>query len=344
MTSAPTSAFYSIFRQSVLNRVALGESKPTVKSTATPPPTPSKSPKKPDRNKSRHPGKAILAGGISGAIEISITYPTEYIKTQMQLFDDRAKAGIIQSVKDTVRNDGPLGLYRGLSCLLFFSVPKNAARFFAFEQLRHRLEDENGHLSTPRTLLAGLGAGVFEAITVVTPMETIKVKLIHDQLSHSKPERLYKNFFHGVYTIVKQNGLKSTYQGLLPTILKQGSNQAIRWAVYKKMQAYLAGPDQSPADIGVPKIMLAGAVAGAASVYGNTPIDVVKTRMQGLDAHKYKTTMHCVRSIWKNEGFFAFYKGTVPRLGRVCADVAIVMVVYEYVMRFLDSVWDTDTK
>ncbi|TMS13801.1 Tricarboxylate transport protein, mitochondrial [Larimichthys crocea] len=36
-----------------------------------------------------HPGKAILAGGIAGGIEICITFPTEYVKTQLQL-DERA--------------------------------------------------------------------------------------------------------------------------------------------------------------------------------------------------------------------------------------------------------------
>lgn len=30
--------------------------------------------------------------------------------------------------------------------------------------------------------MAGLGAGVCEAIVVVTPAETLKVKLIHDKL------------------------------------------------------------------------------------------------------------------------------------------------------------------
>ncbi len=34
--------------------------------------------------------------------------------------------------------------------------------------------DENGKLSQGRTLLAGLGAGVTEAIFAVTPMETAK--------------------------------------------------------------------------------------------------------------------------------------------------------------------------
>ena len=29
--------------------------------------------------------KGVIAGGITGGIEICITYPTEYIKTQLQL-------------------------------------------------------------------------------------------------------------------------------------------------------------------------------------------------------------------------------------------------------------------
>jgi hypothetical protein len=48
-----------------------------------------------------------------------------------------------------------------------------------------------------------------------------------------------------------------------------------------------------------------GACAGAVSVFGNTPIDVVKTRMQGLEASKYKSTLDCFIKIWKYEGFQA---------------------------------------
>ena len=36
-----------------------------------------------------------------------------------------------------------------------------------------------------------------------------------------------------------------------------------------------------------------------------------------------------------------FYKGTTPRLGRVCFDVAIVFTLYEQVMKALDYVWPT---
>lgn len=38
----------------------------------------------------------------------------------------------------------------------------------------------------------------------------------------------------------------------------------------------------------------------------------------------------------------SFYKGTVPRLGRVCLDVAIVFIIYEEVVKVLNKVWKTE--
>jgi solute carrier family 25 citrate transporter 1 len=75
--------------------------------------------------------KGIIAGGITGGIEICITFPTEYVKTQVQL-DERSATprfkGPIDCVKQTVRSHGVLGLYRGLSVLLYGSIPKSAFR------------------------------------------------------------------------------------------------------------------------------------------------------------------------------------------------------------------------
>lgn len=65
------------------------------------------------------------------------------------------------------------------------------------------MQDQNGQLTTAGKLLAGLGAGVAEAVLAVTPMETVKVKFINDQRS-GNPK--YKGFFHGVSTIVRTEG------------------------------------------------------------------------------------------------------------------------------------------
>ncbi|XP_012778931.1 tricarboxylate transport protein B, mitochondrial isoform X2 [Maylandia zebra] len=207
-----------------------------------------------------------------------------------------------------------------------------------FEFLGNKMRDESGKLDSKQGFFCGLGAGVAEAVVVVCPMETIKVKFIHDQTS-ANPK--YRGFFHGVREIIRSQGLKGTYQGLTATVLKQGSNQAIRFYVMTSLRNWYKGDDPNKA-INPLITGLFGAIAGAASVFGNTPLDVIKTRMQGLEAHKYKSTVDCAVKILKHEGPLAFYKGTVPRLGRVCMDVAIVFIIYEEVVKLLNLVWKTD--
>jgi len=281
--------------------------------------------------------KGIVAGGITGGIEICITFPTEYVKTQLQLDEKSGGAkkynGIVDCVKKTVKGHGVLGLYRGLSVLLYGSIPKSAVRFGAFEEFKKRSVDAKGNLSPGMRLACGLGAGISEAIFAVTPMETIKVKFIHDQ---NQPNPKYKGFFHGVRQIIKQQGIRGTYQGVTATCMKQGSNQAIRFFVVETCKDWYRGGDPNKP---VHKLATGffGAVAGAASVFGNTPIDVVKTRMQGLEAAKYKNTVDCFIQIWKNEGPLAFYKGTVPRLSRVCLDVAITFMIYDSFMELFNK-------
>ena len=44
------------------------------------------------------------------------------------------------------------------------------------------------------------------------------------------------------------------------------------------------------------------------SVLGNNPIDVVKTRMQGIEATRYKNTLDCFVTTLKVDGPLGFYK------------------------------------
>jgi len=61
-----------------------------------------------------------------------------------------------------------------------------------------------------------------------------------------------------------------------------------------------------------------GMCAGCFSTLGNNPFDVVKTQMQSSGAAaKYKSTADCFRQIFAAEGLQGFYKGVVPRMGRV---------------------------
>ncbi|XP_051847478.1 tricarboxylate transport protein, mitochondrial-like isoform X2 [Antechinus flavipes] len=279
--------------------------------------------------------------GIAGGIEICISFPTEYIKTQLQL-DERAKqpryTSILHCVKLTIQEHGFRGLYRGLSSLLYGSIPKSAVRFGMFEFLSNRFRDADGKLSNRKSFLCGLGAGATEAVVIVCPLETIKVKFIHNQ---TFGEIKYQGFFHGIREIVRVQGVQGIYRGLTATIIKQGSNQAIRFFTMTSLRNWYQG-DNPQKKINPFITATFGMTAGAASVFGNTPVDVVKTRMQSLEANKYKSTIDCISQIYKNEGLLAFYKGTIPRLSRVCLDMAVVFVLYEEIMKFLNLIWVTN--
>ncbi|CAD8159214.1 unnamed protein product [Paramecium octaurelia] len=281
---------------------------------------------------SKDPVRGIISGGITGGIEICITYPTEYIKTMMQLYKEYSQKGVKYCIGETYKNFGITGFYRGLTPLVTFSIPKVACRFGANEWLKNNVfTDRKSRL---QTFFAGLGAGVFEAVVVVTPTETLKVKLIHDKLS-TTPK--YRGMIHGIGSIVNEMGLSGIYKGLVPTILKQGSNQGIRFVVFEDTKKLI---QKTFTFLPEPVILLlSGGVAGAASVMCNTPVDVIKTQMQGLKAHEYNGVLDCCKQTYQHEGVRGFYKGTVPRLGRVVLDVAITFTLYDYIGRVLNLVW-----
>lgn len=60
--------------------------------------------------------KGIIAGGITGGIEICITFPTEYVKTQLQL-DEKGKT-MGKTVNDGLPSLTFRTVYGGVSSLL----------------------------------------------------------------------------------------------------------------------------------------------------------------------------------------------------------------------------------
>lgn len=296
------------------------------------------------KTQSKQVWKNLLAGGCAGAFEAAVMFPTEFVKTQLQLQAADVKAGgtakysgVLDCFKKTVQTRGVLGLYAGLSTVVAGSIPKAGVRFGAFNFFKGKLEGEDGKLTQLNTMLAGLGAGVSEAILAVTPMETVKTKLIHDQNS-AAPR--YRGLVHGVSTMVREEGVGAVYKGLAPTMMKQGANQATRFTVFTNLKALLQDGDEQPLH---PTVNFAcGMVAGAISVYATMPFDVVKTQMQGLEAAKYKSSLDCGMTILREGGVLALWKGTTPRLGRVMFSGGIIFAAYEEIMAHILAVFPDD--
>ena len=149
------------------------------------------------------------------------------------------------------------------------SIPKSGIRFGGNAYCKRLLEDKDGKLTMAKNFLAGMGAGCIEAVFAVTPMETIKTKLIQSNQA----------LLPGIRQIYVQDGLAGFYQGTFATVLKQSSNQGLRFMFFNKYKDVLT--DNGRTKMHPLTSLVGGMLAGCFSVLGNNPFDVVKTQMQG---------------------------------------------------------------
>ncbi|KAG5724711.1 hypothetical protein E4T56_gene3652 [Termitomyces sp. T112] len=280
-----------------------------------------------------NPLHSLFAGATAGAVEAFITYPTEFVKTRSQF--SGKKQGPIAIIKETVKTKGITGLYSGCSALVVGNALKAGVRFVSYDHFKQMLADDQGKVSAPRSLVAGLGAGMMEAIFAVTPSETIKTKIIDDA---KQPNPQYRGLIHGTGMIVRQEGISGVYRGLFPVMMRQGANSAVRFTTYSTLKQFVQGTVRPGQTLPSTITFLIGGVAGLVTVYTTMPFDVIKTRMQSLEARQqYRNSFHCAYRIFTEEGILRFWTGTTPRLTRLVLSGGIVFTVYENIIKIIGN-------
>jgi solute carrier family 25 (mitochondrial citrate transporter), member 1 len=208
------------------------------------------------------------------------------------------KRGFLRTGIDIARRETPLGLYKGLGAVLTGIVPKMAIRFSSFEWYKQLLAGPTaGIVSARGVFLAGLAAGVTEAVAVVTPMEVVKIRLQAQHHSMADPLDIpkYRNAAHALYTVVREEGFSALYRGVSLTALRQGSNQAVNFTAYSYFKEALIRWRSDHSEGGAGKASdplpswqttVIGLVSGAMGPLSNAPIDTIKTRLQKMPAEE----------------------------------------------------------
>lgn len=281
-------------------------------------------------------------------MEALVCHPLDTIKVRMQLSKRSqrggARRGFIQTGVQIVKRETPLALYKGLGAVLTGIVPKMAIRFTSYEWYKQALASESGEITSRATFLAGLLAGVTEAVAVVTPMEVVKIRLQAQHHSMADPLDVpkYRNAAHALYTVVKEEGVGALYRGVSLTALRQGTNQAANFTAYTELKAWLQERSGNPS-AALPGWQTAfiGLISGAVGPFSNAPIDTIKTRLQRNPAQPGETAIGRIVTIasqmWKQEGIRAFWMGITPRVMRVAPGQAVTFAVYEYLKGILEK-------
>mmetsp|Transcript_103778 Transcript_103778/g.126844 ORF Transcript_103778/g.126844 Transcript_103778/m.126844 type:complete len:127 (+) Transcript_103778:185-565(+) len=123
--------------------------------------------------------------------------------------------------------------------------------------------------------------------------------------------------------------------------IKNGVNQCVRFGIYHRLKRIIM-PDGNNELINNKfnslKLFFIGAFCGGISVYITQPTDVVKTQVMSLHGINDKNgTLYIINNIYINHGIFGFWKGALPRLVRVSAEVGLVMTFYDIIRSFVDQ-------
>lgn len=204
--------------------------------------------------------------------------PSAVPKTTVQ-----APLGPIGTAKRIIQREGFLALYKGLTAVYTGIIPKMAIRFVSFEQYRELLAKytNGGQVTTAITFTAGLASGLTEAILVVTPSEVCKVRMMGQYHSLQDPtqmqHRKYTNVIQTAGVIIREEGIGALYKGLVPTMLRQGCNQAVNFTAYNMIKRKVMDW-QGTSKLEHWQSLLIGGLSGGMGPLVNNPLDVVKTR------------------------------------------------------------------
>lgn len=286
----------------------------------------------------------LIAGGTAGLFEALCCHPLDTVKVRMQLYRKSGKKppGFFRTGVNIVQKETFLSLYKGLGAVVIGIVPKMALRFSSYEFYRSLLYAPDGSITTGNTFIAGVGAGITEAVAVVNPMEVVKIRLQAQHHSMADPLDIpkYRNAPHAAYLIVREEGFKTLYRGVSLTAARQATNQGVNFTVYSKLKERLQEYHGTEVLSGAETSMI-GLVSGALGPLSNAPLDTIKTRLQKTSYASNESGMVRIIKIGnqlvKEEGMAALYKGITPRIMRVAPGQAVTFTVYEYMKGVLSG-------
>ncbi|XP_067841948.1 dicarboxylate carrier UCP2-like [Heptranchias perlo] len=192
--------------------------------------------------------------------------------------------------------------------------------------------------ATVKFIGAGTAACIADLFTF--PLDTAKVRLQIQGESKSAAEVAtlkYRGVFGTMATMVKTEGPRSLYSGLVAGLQRQMSFASVRIGLYDSVkQFYTKGSEH----VGVGSRLLAGCTTGAMAVAFAQPTDVVKVRFQAQanvssPNRRYNGTMEAYKTIAKEEGIRGLWKGTLPNIARNAIVNCTELVTYDLIKDLL---------
>jgi ornithine carrier protein len=292
--------------------------------------------------------------GIAGKF---IEYPFDTVKVRLQSQPDTNPlryAGPLDCFRQSWRQEGVAGLYRGISAPLVGAALENSSLFVS-EQAAQKLLFASGLYSSDAPLpLSALfcTGGVAGAVTslVLTPVELVKCKMQvptgPDGLitKHATVSSIIRNVF-------RHQGLMGFWHGQMGTLIRETGGCAAWFGSKETVSMLFRKYNEKKRDTADPHVhgavhpplplwqqAVAGASAGMSYNFLFFPADTVKSRMQtaAVDGSKKQASFWAEgRALWKQAGLKGMYRGCGITVFRSAPASAFIFIIYDGLKREL---------
>lgn len=171
-------------------------------------------------------------------------------------------------------------------------------------------------------IMAGSTTGAM-AVLCAQPTDVVKVRM----QAQANGIKRYSGSFQAYRTIAVQEGIKGLWKGTSPNVARNVVVNCCELVSYDLIKEKILSLKLMNDHIGCHFTSACG--AGFVTTIIGSPIDVVKTRFMNSGAGTYSGVLNCAATMFKQEGFAAFYKGFVPSFSRMACWNVIMFVCYE---------------
>lgn len=191
---------------------------------------------------------SFLAGGLAGMTASACTYPLDFargrISGKLAAVDGRkAYGGLVSTIMLTVRDEGFLALYKGVTPTLLGAMPYEGIKFGTvglLEKMFPQHDDEHNRVAKPnpiRKMIFG-GIGGVTAGLITYPNDTVR-RLLQLQGSRGTTAQ-YSGYWDCVLQTYRAHGISRFYRGLTVNIVRMAPNAAVQFGSYELLKQWTA--------------------------------------------------------------------------------------------------------
>ncbi|KAJ3176545.1 hypothetical protein HDU87_005239 [Geranomyces variabilis] len=282
----------------------------------------------------------ILLAGCSNMIAACFTNPFDLVKVRQQLSHTTVSSSLTATTTthspnwyttlvNLVRTEGMRSVYKGLSASLLREGTYSGIRMGGYDACKAAILAATGDGEKRRSggggLAVKLGGGMASGMigaAIANPADLLKVRMQTPNATGSLAQ-------HFTNIIRTEGGIKGLYRAVGPTVVRAGILTSSQLGTYDFVKYLLLEDFPNIFREGFATHLAASGAAGFVCSAVSAPVDVVKTRIMADKAHKYRGSLHCVATVFYQEGVFAFYRGFAMSFLRLWPHSVLSLLAFE---------------